>query len=153
MNVADKVESQGMETIAKIVGSSVERAPWGWYLALVVTLALIRVWPVLAKQAIEARAVLRKDRRDEESDCDRKIRILDDRVTAAEKAAHQFELKLIGALAAYRILDVEVAARVPNSIARDQAAAVLRDAFVVSPSTPNEVAEAIDTGQISKAFP
>jgi hypothetical protein len=142
-----------MEALAKVVGSSVERAPWGWYLALVVTLALIRVWPVLAKQAIEARAVIRKDRQNEESECDKKIRLLDDRLTAAEKAAHQFEMKLVGALAAYRILDVEVAAKVPNSIARDQAAAVLRDAFVLSPSTPNDVAEAIDSGQVAKAFP
>ena len=141
-----------IEAVGVVVGQSFERAPWGWGLFGAVLLALIKAWPLLAKQAIEARAALRADRRSDDLDCQRRIDALDKRVTAAEDASHSFQLKLVGALAAYRILDVEVGAKVPNSIAREQAAAVLRDAFTVLPSTPNEVADAIDTGDISRAF-
>lgn len=117
-----------MNEAATIFASSFERAPWGWVLMVTVVLGLIRVWPALSKQAIEARAQIRSERRSDLADCTRRCDELAERF-------HALELKLLGALSAYRILDAEVEATAPGSTALAQARLVMSAAFTVSPST------------------
>lgn len=141
-----------MEAIISALGSSVERAPWGWGLLATCWIGLWRYGSPMAAILVAYAEKVRSEKRSDASDCQKRIDAMDVRLTAAEGQAHAFQMQLVGALAAYRILDVEVAAKVQGSTARDQAAAVLRDAFTLTPSTPNVVAEAIDTGNIEKAM-
>lgn len=105
---------------------------WGaagvWTLVAMVTIALIKVWPVLAKQAIDARTQLRGEKRDD-------LRDLGGRVTALERMVTDLKIELSAALSAYRILAVEVESNNPTSIGLAQARAVLSTAFTVAPST------------------
>jgi hypothetical protein len=129
--------------LADIMKSSVERAPWGWALLATTILALIKVWPVLTKLGIEARAAMRVERRADLSDCQARLDAMSIRLDLSEAKHHSFELKLVGTLTAYRILDVEIASRFPESLALIQARAVLNDAFTVSPSTPADMEQAV----------
>lgn len=140
----------GADGFGAMLMSSAQRAPWGWLLLVTAWGTLWRYGAPMAQVLVAYAEKIRSERRQDDDDCDRKIEALDKRVTAAEKASHHFEMKLVGALAAYRILDVEVARHIPLSTAREQAAAVLRDAFTLLPSTPNDVADAIDSGDPSK---
>lgn len=121
----------GGAELASIFVGSLQRAPWGWALLVVVILALIKVWPILAAQAIEARAKIRGEKREDLAECHRKCDELSDKF-------HHLELKLLGAISAYRILDAEVEAELPGNTALAQARLVMSAAFTLSPSTPTE---------------
>ena len=109
--------------------SSAERAPWGWVLTLVVILAIIKVWPVIQLQTITAKAALRGERKDELDDCKSRLDAFDKRLTAATAQIHQLDLKLVGAVAAYRILHNDTLSRDPESEALMQAQTVFRAHF------------------------
>lgn len=132
--------------VGAVLGGSIERAPWGWALLATVVLALIKVWPVLHLQVIEAKAKLRQERRDDLSDCKSRLDEMTKRLDAtehdmrqAEIAAqdryHELEMKLLGAIAAYRILDTEMETSDPGNTALGQARLVLSTSFTISPST------------------
>jgi hypothetical protein len=122
--------------IVRALGGSMERAPWGWLLLVVAITALIRAWPVLAKQAIEARAQLRKEKREDLSDCHDRLDAMGVQIAKVREDFRQIELKLVGAITAYKILDLEVETHLPGSTALGQARAVMSTAFALSPSTP-----------------
>lgn len=107
---------------------SFARAPWGWALLATVVVALIRVWPALSQQSIEARAKIRGEKRADLADCHRRCDELSEKF-------HQLEMKLVGAISAYKILDAELEALDPTSTALGQARAVMSTAFTLSPST------------------
>lgn len=124
-----------MNDLITILGGSITRAPWGWALLGTVALGLIRVWPLLSKQAIEARAQLRKEKRDDLGDCQRRLDDLNTRLDHMEEKFRRSELHLLGAISAYRILDAEVEAANPGSTGLAQARLVMSAAFTVCPST------------------
>jgi phage-related minor tail protein len=104
-------------------------------LLAVVSVALIRAWPILALQAQQARDRLRNEQRDDLSDCRKEIAQLRKELAEVSAAQHSFEMKLLGTIAAYRILDTEVQLLKPDSSALAQARAVMSTTFSVSPST------------------
>lgn len=122
--------------VARAIGDSIERAPWGWALLATVFIAVVKVWPILAQQAIEARAKLRQENRSDISDCQRRLDEMRTEMDSVKAAMHHLEMKLVGALGAYRILDIEVESIAPGSTALGQARAVMSAAFTISPSTP-----------------
>lgn len=118
-----------MNDIAALFVDSFTRAPWGWALLATVLVALIKVWPVIALQAQQARERLRQEGRSDLLNCH-------DRLDRLTEEFHQLELKLLGAIAGFRILDIEVETNLPGSTALGQARAVMSAAFTLSPSTP-----------------
>jgi hypothetical protein len=106
-----------------------------WTLVAIVVTTLIKTWPVLALQAQQARDRLRTEQRDDLSDCKREIAALREELKTVSEAQHSFEMKLLGTIAAYRILDTEVQLLKPDSSALAQARAVMSTTFSVSPST------------------
>lgn len=118
--------------IPAVLLSSVERAPWGWGLLLAVILATVKVWPVIQLQTMNARRELRSERKDDLDDCKKR---LDDfqtqlntqrddytrKLTAQTNQIHQLDLKLVGTVAAYRIMHDHIEGSDPDSEALAQA--------------------------------
>jgi uncharacterized protein YlxW (UPF0749 family) len=86
-----------------------------WSLLAVVSVALIKVWPVIQLQVIHAKEKLRGEARSDLSDCQARIDRLQASVNALGDEVHKIEMKLLGAISAYRILDAEVEATDPHS--------------------------------------
>lgn len=107
----------------------------GWATTALVIVALIKAWPALAQQAIDARARMRQEKRTDLDDCKVRLDAMSDRLDASEEKQHALELKLVGAIGAYRILDAEVQIIAPESNALTQARALLSLSFKISPST------------------
>lgn len=106
-----------------------------WSLLTVVSVALIKAWPVIQLQVIQAKEKLRGEHRSDLSDCQKHIEKLQREMNELGEQVHQIEMKLLGAIAAYRILDAEVEAVDPKSRALAQARRVMSAAFTMSPST------------------
>lgn len=104
-------------------------------LLAVVSVALIKAWPVLALQAQAARDKLRSEHRADLSDCKERIDALQVELNGVRDEVHKIEMKLVGAISAYRILDAEVETLQPDSTALKQARLVMSAAFTLSPST------------------
>lgn len=130
-----------MNGIGALLSDSFTRAPWGWALLATVIVALIRIWPAMSRQAIEARAQLRKEKREDLGDCQKRLDEVSLRLDGMEEKFRQSELKLLGSISAYRILDVEVEAHIPGSTALVQARQVMSAAFTLSPSTDQRAAK------------
>lgn len=106
-----------------------------WTLVAVVATALIRAWPVLALQIQTAREKLRAEGRSDLSECRERIDRLQEALDDVKEEVHKLEMKLLGAIGAYRILDTEVEKHVPDSSALIQARKLMSTAFTLSPST------------------
>jgi hypothetical protein len=104
-------------------------------LLAVVSVALIKAWPVLALQAQNARDKLRSEQRTDLNDCKARIDKLQNELNGVREEVHKIEMKLVGAITAYRILDKEVEAHMPSSTALAQARLAMSAAFTLSPST------------------
>lgn len=104
-------------------------------LLAVVSVALIKAWPVLALQAQTAREKLRGEQRSDLNDCKARIDKLQIELNGVREEVHKIEMKLVGAISAYRILDNEVETHLPDSAALKQARLVMSAAFTLSPST------------------
>ena len=123
--------------IGQLLASSVGRAPWGWALLATVMLGLIKVWPVLALQAQMAKEKLRTEKRDDLHSCKEELRKMSERMDAVEERAHMLDIRLNGALMAYKILDADLQITHPFSPALAQARAALTVAFEISPTPPD----------------
>ncbi len=139
-----------MDDIPAALLSSLERAPWGWYMAAVVTLALIKVWPIINAQliAVKDRIADRREKKENDalaaknvdlSDCKTRLDAMDLRLTAAEEQSHRFEMQLVGTLTAYRILEADIEIREPESIPLKQARRVLQDVYRVTGTVPTDM--------------
>lgn len=104
-------------------------------LLAVVLVALIKAWPILQLQAIQAREKLRGEGRNDLSECRERIDKLQAELDGVKGEIHRIEMKLLGAISAYRILDAEVENKIPGSTALQQARQVMSAAFTLSPST------------------
>jgi len=112
--------------IPQILLSSLERAPWGWSLLLIAVVASIKVWPVLQLQALNARAVLRGEKRDDLHTCQTRLDEMDATLTGAVGRIHSLEIKLLGTVSAYRILEADAD---PASAALIHARVIFREVW------------------------
>lgn len=115
--------------IPTAIMSSVAQAPWGWALLVIVILALIKVWPIIAAQADRARAQFRSERRGEMDSMRERISALEAKVEAANEKSHEVELKLVSALAAYRLIASELQKLDPDSAILKQAQELLNVSY------------------------
>jgi len=122
------------EGVPTILFSSMERAPWGWGLLAAVLLALIKGWPALAAQGLKAKLELGMQKRGDMNDLRARIESLEEKVETANAKAHNVELKLVSALAAYRLIASELQRLDPDSNILKQAQELLN----VSYPTPRE---------------
>lgn len=121
--------------IPQILLSSLERAPWGWSILALMTLAIIKAWPVIQLQTINAKAVLRGEKRDDLHTCNAR---LDDMGTALKSAVdriHSLEMKVMSTVSAYRILEADAD---PQSAALEHARIIFREAWDTVP-TPSDM--------------
>lgn len=124
-----------------LLASSFQRAPWGWGVLATAVLALIKAWPILAQQAIEARAKLRAEGRADLHECKEELKLVNARLDVMQDTFNNLKIELSSALSAYRILDAEVEATNPTSLGLKQARVILSTAFTVAPSTRHGDAE------------
>lgn len=120
-----------MADIAAILVESLQRSPWGWALLATVLVALIRAWPVLSRQAMEERAKIRGEKRDDLDSCVKRLRDMRLEIDAVKEAVSSYQIKLNGVLIAYRIVEAAYEIEHPDSGAVSQARAVLRTAFSI----------------------
>lgn len=133
-----------LHDIGEMIAGSAQRAPWGWALLATILITLIKVWPIINLQVITARAKLRQEKRDHLNDCEEQLAELRGKLDGAIERIHNIEMRLVGTVTAYRILEVEVDAGNPLSPALAQARAVFREVWdTFSPMTA-EIAEAVD---------
>jgi hypothetical protein len=105
--------------------------------------ALIKAWPLLAKLSIEAKAALRKEKRDEMDSCQKRIDALEVRLEASESRTHRVELRLVTALGAYRIIASELQRLDPDSAALMNAQALLNASYPLPSEASAKIDEAI----------
>lgn len=101
-------------------------APWGWAIALAVGLALVKVWPVIQLQAINAKATLRGEKRDDLHNCQTRLDKLEAIQRAGDERLHQLDMKLVGTVAAYRILHDDMSIHAPERAALHHARSVFQ---------------------------
>ena len=106
---------------------------------LVVLLALIKVWPVIALQVQRAKEKLREEGRTDLSDCQRRLDEMGDRLDGVYDVVNTLKIELTGVLSAYRVLEVAEEARDPSSIHLAQARAILTATFMIAPSTAGPI--------------
>src|SRR5882757_616955 len=132
-----------MGDVPGIVISSMERAPWGWVLTVTVILALIKTWPIIQLQVLNARAVLRGEERSDLHNCNEKVKELDGRLTETIARVHAIEMKLFGTVAAYRILEADTELNSPGSPALIQARAVFREVWDTMAPVPSDIMDIV----------
>ncbi|WP_308815580.1 hypothetical protein [Sphingomonas sp. GV3] len=76
-----------LEGLTSIIGSSFERAPWGWGLLLTVTVALIRGWPAIVDATTKAKTALGDRRLSRIEKLEAKIEV--------QNASHEVEVGLL----------------------------------------------------------
>lgn len=76
-----------MNAIGHILGSSFERAPWGWALAGTVILAVIKGWPAISDAATRAKTALGDRRLSRIEKLEAKIEV--------QRAAHEAEVGIL----------------------------------------------------------
>lgn len=93
-----------MNEIGLLLSGSMERAPWGWGLLALVMIALIKGWPALSDAATRARAAVSADRKTRYEKLEERIAALEARLEKTVGSLHDAEMKLVSALAAYRLV-------------------------------------------------
>lgn len=120
-----------MPDFATFLLGSIRAAPWGWALLATVLLALIRVWPALSRQAMEERAKIRGERREDLAGCVARCDILQAEIDKIKDEVSVYQAKLTGTLIAYRIVEGAHEVDSPGSVAVTQARSVLRLAYSI----------------------
>lgn len=104
---------------------------------------ILRALTERRKQAFDEETILRGEKRDDLSDCKRRLDGMALEVEALKDAVRAFEMKLLGSITANKIYDAELEANLPASTALGQARAVLSAAFALSPIVPEDIANII----------
>lgn len=99
-----------------------------------VLVALIKVWPLLSRLSIDARAAIRAEKRADAMTCQERIDAMERRLDASDLRANALERKVTLQGAAYLIVVTELHRRDPLSPAIAQAQALLRE---MAPSLPD----------------
>lgn len=132
-----------MTDIITILGGSMERAPWGWALTAAVVLALIRGWPALSDAAVRARSALSADRKTRYDKLEARISDLEARLERTVNGLHDAEMKLVSALAAYRLVIGELQKIDPQNPVLKQAQALLNVSYPAAPPASDGAREMI----------
>jgi hypothetical protein len=132
-----------MNEIGLLLSASMERAPWGWGLFALVLLALIRGWPALSDAAMRARTAMSVDRRDRYERLEGRIQLLEARLEKTVAALHEAEMKLVSALAAYRLVIGELQKIDPDNPVLKQAQALLNVSYPSPSDSGDPVREMI----------
>lgn len=103
---------------------------------------IIKVWPMLKKLANEREAAIATGRRDDMDDMRQRIIALESKVEDVTTRAHQVEMKLVSALAAYRLIASELQKIDPDSPILKQAQELLNVSYA-APRTVVTPADAI----------
>lgn len=114
-----------MEGLALTLTSSFERAPWGWGLFAIVTLALIKGWPAISDAVTRARVAIAEGRKGTIDDLRERIVALEGKVESASAAAHSAELRLVYAVSAVQLLAAPIRADNPDDPVLRQAMELL----------------------------
>lgn len=118
-----------MYGVPSAILSSMERAPWGWALLVIVILAFFKGYPAISAAVATAREQGRLGRRGDMSDLRERISALEAKVETASETAHQAELKLVSALAAYRLIASELLKLDPDNTILKQAQELLNVSY------------------------
>lgn len=121
-----------IEKLPGILGSSVERAPWGWALLAAIIGSLIKVWPILNDQVTKVREKKRGDRRDDmtawREQLQHEINGLKEDVVKgreamqrADERSHRVELKLTTVTSAFALVAGELRKLDPDNVTLKQA--------------------------------
>ena len=78
------------EGAAAIVGSSFERAPWGWGVLVLLATITARLWPVMSRIALDRDTSILKARADDNADLRRRVADLERRLES-DRTQHQIE--------------------------------------------------------------
>lgn len=114
-----------MGGLALTLTSSFERAPWGWGLFAIVTLALIKGWPAISDAVTRAKVAIAQGRKSTIDDLRERIVALESKVETASTAAHAAEMKLVYAVSAVQLLAARIRADNPDDPALKQAMELL----------------------------
>ncbi len=106
-----------------------------------VVIALIKAWPTLSLQAINARAALRAEKRTDLDDCRERLDGFGARLDAAEARFHSAEIQVVTIVSAYSIVDAELERTAPASVTLAQARRMLRAAFPTAADIPPHMVE------------
>jgi hypothetical protein len=155
-----------IEAIGRILASDVFRGG-ALFLAVIsgstaVILQLVRNRPTMRKLEDEKDAAIRSEGRTDLKDCKERIDQLQaaladsnakhtEEITALKDGQHHFEMKLLGTISAYRLLDAEVETRLPGSSALAQARLIISTAFTMSPSTSDAFFNTVPKSETLKA--
>lgn len=132
-----------MEKWLDLVGSSAERAPWGWGVLIVIIGALIKVWPIIQLQVANAKQQLRKERHDDLHDCRERLDEMSEKLGDVYDRMHKLDIQLRSYITAYKIVDAELRLVSPTSTALVQAHAALTVAYEIT-RTPADLAETLN---------
>ena len=114
-----------LDSIGATVGSSIERAPWGWGLLLAIMTALIKGWPAIVDATTRAKEALANRKSNVIDDLRDRIVALEGKVESASLAAHTAEMKLVYAVSAVQLLAARIRADNPDDPALKQAMELL----------------------------
>lgn len=109
------------QAVINALAGSVERAPWGWALLLIALLTLIKVWPIINQQVLEAKKQIRSERREDAATNSQRIEALEAKVESLTNQAQSYQMKLVSALAAFRLLAGEIEKSDPKNPVLKQA--------------------------------
>lgn len=124
-----------MSELAEILGSSFQRAPWGWALLASVLVALIKGWPALKKIAAERETGLLAARGEDIEDMRTRIGDLEKRVDQANEAANVardaaniIKLQMVSMQAAFELVAGELEKADPDNKVLKQARRLIAQA-------------------------
>lgn len=76
-----------------IVGSSIERAPWGWGVLIILVTAMVRLWPAMTKLSTEREKTLLAARADDNAELRQRVEDLEMRLEA-DRARHEAQRRI-----------------------------------------------------------
>ncbi len=129
--------------LSSVILASMERAPWGWVLTGAVILAIIKGWPAISDAAVRARSAMSADRKSKYDRLDERIATLEAKLERTANALHDTEMKLVSALAAYRLVIGELQKIDPQSAVLKQAQALLNVSYPAPPHADDPPREMI----------
>lgn len=107
----------------------------GWIVAISTggTLGIVlRFWTTNRKLTLDDDTNIRSEKRSDLKDCHARLDELGKRLDVVEAQSHSFEMKLLGTLSAYRIVELAHETAFPGSLAVQQARAILQTSFTLS---------------------
>lgn len=81
------------EGLGSILGSSIERAPWGWGVLIILVTAMVRLWPAMTKLSTDREKTLLAARADDNADLRQRVEDLETRLEQ-DRARHEAQRRI-----------------------------------------------------------